>query len=256
MGFDVSYHPISEQEINEWYFDQIEEIKQGQDCPSTAKTLAEAHNIEDFYINKYLDTLNVGAKTDPTDPFNRTHGLYVAVVQGFFRTYFYTRGSAFSFLIEDHPEFIKYTKPWQKVVPFEITNPLSNNITENYCSGVFIPYEQVIELLNDYNDPTNKQILDNFFSEQRIQVFLKALNYCQQHKLGLLEATEVITPNPTNLNESSCYSNLLNCDPDGLVLYAEAAMEQINQYISQFEAAEAAATEPKKKGFFSRFFGK
>ena len=60
--------------------------------------------MEDFYAEKYLDTLRVGAETAPDELFDKSHGFYIAVVQGFFRDYYYTRGSAFSFLVEQKPE--------------------------------------------------------------------------------------------------------------------------------------------------------
>ena len=39
------------------------------------------------------------------------------MIQGFFRDYYYTRGSAFSFLAEEKPEYAQYFTPWAQVVP-------------------------------------------------------------------------------------------------------------------------------------------
>ena len=44
---------------------------------------------------KYLDTLRVGARTAPDELFDKSHGFYIAVIQGFFRDYYYTREAAF-----------------------------------------------------------------------------------------------------------------------------------------------------------------
>ena len=49
-------------------------------------------------------TLRVGAETESNELFDKSHGFYIAVIQGFFRDYYYTRGSAFSFLVEQKPE--------------------------------------------------------------------------------------------------------------------------------------------------------
>ena len=57
------------------------------------------------------------------------------MVQGFFRDYYYTRGSAFSFLAEEKPEYARYFTPWAQVMPTAILNPTENQIVENYCSG-------------------------------------------------------------------------------------------------------------------------
>lgn len=46
---------------------------------------------------------------------------------------------------------------------------------------------------------------------------------------GLLEATEVMEPDPISPNESTSYSNLYHCDRDGVYLYIDMAMKQIAQ---------------------------
>ena len=104
MGYDVSFHPISPEEMREWYFTPLTWVQLGQEEKVLA--LAAQHGIEDFYAEKYLNTLQVGAGTEPDELFDKSHGFYIAVVQGFFRDYYYTRGSGFSFLLEEKPETI------------------------------------------------------------------------------------------------------------------------------------------------------
>ena len=82
MGYDVSFHPISPEEMQEWYFTPLTWIQQGQEEKVLA--LAAQHGIEDFYANKYLDTLRVGSETDANELFDKSHGFYLAVIQGFF----------------------------------------------------------------------------------------------------------------------------------------------------------------------------
>ena len=81
MGYDVSFHPISPDEIQEWHFTPLTWIQQGQEEKVLA--LAMQHGIEDFYAEKYLDTLRVGAETEPDELFDKSHGFYIAVIQGF-----------------------------------------------------------------------------------------------------------------------------------------------------------------------------
>ncbi|MNI03785.1 hypothetical protein D3C73_566930 [compost metagenome] len=82
--------------------------------------------------------------------------------------------------------------------------------------------------MEDYHNKVEiKSELDQLFSEGRISIFLKALNFAKEHGLGLLEATEVVEPQPFDLNESKSYSNLFNCDKEGPLLYQAAAFEQI-----------------------------
>lgn len=261
MGWDISYHPISEKQINEWYFDVL-------DNQELIEKLSTENEIEHFYKEKYKETINVGLETKTDDIFDKSHGYYVAVVQGFFQKFFYTRGSALSF--SENQLLKKYYTGWDKIVSSDkLTSTVNNQIIENYCSGVYIPKDKVVELLNDYekNSEIRKE-LDELFSHDRIKVFLKALNFAKENALGILEATEVIEPNPMDLNNSSCYSNLFNCDPEGAMLYQQATMEQIAEIEKKqnLEAGEISLkaeykvtnVEPKKekKGFWKKLFGK
>lgn len=264
MGFDISYHPISEQEIQTWYFDVLED-------ESSIEKLAQEHDVDEFYVEKYINTVEIAKTTAPTDYFDKTHGYYIAVIQGFFRTYFYTRGTAFSFFIQDKPQFKAYTTPWEDILKVKVPNPIANTLVENYSSGIYINANQVSALLSDYQTKEEvKRELDDFYSHNRINVFLKALTYAKEHNLGLLEATEVIEPNPMNLNESTCYSNLFHCDTEGALLYEEAMFEQLrklegNQGLNDNEILENTerviitheqVVPEKKKSFWQKLFGK
>ena len=112
MGYDVSFHPISPEEMREWYFTPLTWIQQGQEEKVLA--LAAQYGMEDFYAEKYLNTLRVGAETEADELFDKSHGFYIAVIQGFFRDYYYTRGSAFSFLVEQKPEYARYFTSWEQ----------------------------------------------------------------------------------------------------------------------------------------------
>lgn len=272
MGYDISYHPISEKKIINWYFESIAH-------PEQIEALATDHNLDEFYKTKFQDTINAGRQTDQNDYFDKTHGFFIAVVQGFFERYFYTRGAALSFSKNSALE--AYYKKWEDFVPSEfLTKRIHNRLLENYCSGVFIPSAQVVQLLADYqHDGEIKAELDSLFSEGRIAVFLKALQFAQDRGLGLLEATEVVEPQPFDLNESKSYSNLFNCDQEGPLLYQQAAYEQIkdiekrnglpenevvhnvkvetvhSQTIPTAEQQDNEHSTPKEKGFWKRFFG-
>ena len=228
MGYDVSFHPISPEEMQEWYFTPLTWIQQGQEEKVLA--LAAQYGIEDFYAEKYLDTLRVGAETESNELFDKSHGFYIAVIQGFFREYYYTRGSAFSFLLEEKPDYARYFTPWAQVVPTAFPNPAENRIVENYCSGVYLSPNQVMQLLKDIEqDPKVCEDLERIWSNGQIAVLKKALSAAAELGVGLLEATEVVEPNPISPNESTSYSNLYHCDRDGVYLYMDLTMQQLAQ---------------------------
>lgn len=234
MGYDVSFHPISPDEIQEWYFTPLTWIQQGQEEKVLA--LAAQYGIEDFYAEKYLDTLRVGAETESNELFDKSHGFYIAVIQGFFREYYYTRGSAFSFLLEEKPDYARYFTPWAQVVPTAFPNPAENRIVENYCSGVYLSPDQVMQLLKDMEQaPKVCEDLERIWSNGQIAVLKKALSAAAELGAGLLEATEVVEPNPISPNESTSYSNLYHCDRDGVYLYIDTVSAQLADVIGRSE---------------------
>ena len=81
MGYDVSFHPISPEEMREWYFTPLTWIQQGQEGKG-ADPCRTAWN-GGFLWGKYLDTLRVGAGTESNELFDKSHGFYIAVIQGF-----------------------------------------------------------------------------------------------------------------------------------------------------------------------------
>ena len=197
MGYDISYHPIKEIEIKDWYFDTIKD-------ESKIDKFAIDYNIDLQNKEQYKRVIKLAKEIPDTDLFDVRHGYYIAVTQGFFRKYFFTRGSSFSFLIEKIPTFKFYTKKWQDILDFEIKNPINNKFTSNYSSGVYIPFDKVTVLLNDYKDVYNiKTQLNDFFSFGRIDIFLNALNFSIDNQTGLLEATEVVEINPLDLRISA-----------------------------------------------------
>jgi hypothetical protein len=249
MGFDVSYHPISEPELQEWYFAALED-------DSLVDTLAARHGIEDFYRDKYRSTIKTGREVSPEQSFDKTHAFYAAIVQGFFRTYFYIRGGAFSFIVEKNPDYAQYTKPWTEILGRKIAQPVENRIVENYCGGVYIPVDQVSRLLSsiETDAAVRAHLEQGAFGMGTLEIFLKALCFARDGGFGLLEATEVVEPNPLNLNSSESYSNLFHCDTAGPLLYADIAGRQIAEAMKNAPPGDKA--KPGKGGFFRKLFGK
>lgn len=278
MGFDISYHPIGAAEAKRWYFDALEQLRNGAEEAVLAS--ARQTGMDEFYVQKYLDTLKVGLNAEDTELFDKSHGYYTAVVQGFFGKYFYIRGGAFTFLVEAKPEYRRYTETWQDFLGFTPKNPVENQLVENYCAGVIIPNTKTQQLLNDiYSDAKVQADMEEYFSHGRLEIFLDALKYAMENDWSLLEATEVVEPNPLDLNSSGSYSNLFNCDPAGALLYREAVLEQlaeagidpekdsIERQVNHVDAqghvtvekapgnVVAPSTSPRKKGLFGKLFG-
>ncbi len=280
MGFDVSWHPISQKEMFLWYFDRLEEVRAGDRSKLTALArehqLGKAEGNEAFCIARYQEIMDTAAQVGPGESFDKTHSFILAAVQGLFRTYYYTRGGLYSDLAFQRPEMAAYTTSFRKILGERLRNPLQDRIFENYCGGVYIGEDQVPQLLADYESGRAKEALESCFGST-LPVFLKALGHAKAEGLGLLEATDLVVPNPFQLQNTSCSTYLMNCDFDGIALYAATAKAQMEEAIRAQgedpataqvtwemhqsdlppEQAQQSAPpkRPKKKGMFGRLFG-
>ena len=238
MGYDVSYHAIGKDEISQWYFEPLKLAQKG-DFESIAQIAREA-GADEFYVEKYADGFRSALQYGTQGIFNKMHGFHIAVAQGYFREYFYTRGTAFSFLAEQSFKFKPYISDWREVLPAEFlaefSGEIHNEIVENYCCGAYLGADNVQKLLRDYEASGEvKSAVDEFYA-QNLPVFLKALNLARELEVGLLEATEVVEPNPIDLNRSESFSNLFNCDTQGALIYAEIAAQQIGEAMERNNA--------------------
>lgn len=229
MGFDISYHPIGIDQMNAWYFHRLPEVE--REDFSQLQKLGKDIGMDDSHIDKYIETMKVAVTTRPENLFEKHHAYYMAVAQGFFLPYFYTRGTSFSLLLQQAPELKEYTTSWNNIKPENILCPVTDSLVENYSGGIYIGADQVVALLAELErEGKTKEVVSAFF-EGNFPVFIKALKYAKQQDMGLLEASEVVEPNPLDLNRSVSYANLFNCDPTGVVLYQRVAMKQINEAI-------------------------
>lgn len=239
MGYDISYHAIGKDEISQWYFKPLKLAQKG-DFEAIAKIIAREAGMDEFYAEKYADGFRSALQYGTQGIFNKTHGFHLAVAQGYFREYFYTRGTAFSFLAKQSSKFKPYISDWREVLPAEFlaefSGEIHNEIVENYCCGAYLGADNVQKLLRDYEASGEvKSAVDEFYA-QNLPVFLKALNLARELEVGLLEATEVVEPNPIDLNRSESFSNLFNCDTQGALIYAEIAAQQIGEAMQRDKA--------------------
>lgn len=103
-------------------------------------------------------------------------------------------------------------------------------------TGGYLSPDQVIQLLKDMEqDPKVLEDLEGLWSNGQIAVLKKALSAAAKSGVGLLEATEVVEPNPISPNESTSYSNLYHCDRDGVYLYIDAVSGQLADAIGKNE---------------------
>lgn len=224
MDYSVSYHPISTEQMEEWYFDVFEDMGVAETLklriPKEQLKDHKLKTLETYYMDKYKEMIKRSRNLD-YDSFNKWHGYFIAIVQGFFEKFYFVQGSAVS-AIHD-PEFHKtYITAWEDVVPSDYIEDLRSGtrLEGVFSAGAYMSAEQVKKLLNDYdNDAYIKELLDEQFNGQKIAVFLAALKYASQNDQGLLEAAKVIEQSDQVFQEPSCYSNIFNCDVISAAVY-------------------------------------
>jgi len=230
MDLSVSYHPISEEQMRAWYFDVFKDLGAAEDLtvriPQEQLKENDLNELETYYKDKYLEMIKRSRDLDYGN-FNKWHGYFIAVVQGFFEKFYFVHGVAVSSILDR--EFKKtYLTPWEAVIPEDYIEGLEVNSKLNgpFSAGAYIAPEQVKQLLHDYeNDSVIKELLQEQFEGKKIEVFLEALKYASENNQGLIEATKIIEPGEELFEEPSCYSNLFNCDVISAAVYTTELAE-------------------------------
>lgn len=235
MGWDITYHPIAESEICGIYFRALQD-------PARVAALQQQFQVHPFYMEQLEQRFEEARCLDSDVPFGSGHAFYLAVVAGHLRRYQYLRGSALSFFIDD-PVVARYFADWRQLVPVAWKDAAAgNHLQQNYSGGVFIRHAQLQQLRADHAvDAGLRARLDELFSDGRLAVFWTAVDEAIASGCGLLEATEVVEPNPLDLASSTSLSNLLNCSKDGAQLYAEAATAQLAGFLAAHPPPDSPA---------------
>lgn len=237
----ISYHPISEKEIHNWYYNMDFSLIL-DDVNYTMIKTARAEKMDDESLKKYIKTMKKAVKTENNAVFDSTHGFFIAKIQTYFRQAFSVNVS-FSTLIKKKESFKQYTKPWEEILERTADFTFLNSLTtDKPSSGIYIPSEKIIELLKDYKaNLIVKKEIDDFFGSST-NAFIESLNYAKDNNLGLLEANAIWEPEVTNISNDS---------PAEIV-----QIKEINgsQKVKNDIENEVLPKE-EKKSLLSRFFG-
>lgn len=233
MDLSISYHPISKEQMQEWYFDTFEDMGAAQTLKlRIPQTQLKEHSLEDleaYYLEKYKSMIQRSRDLE-YDNFNKWHAYFIAIVQGFFEKFYFVHGSSVSGIL-DKDFHATYVSDWNDIAPSDYIEDLesSKKLVGNFSGGAYIAPEQVKKLLHDYeNDESIKDLLDEQFFGKKIDVFLEALKYASQNNQGLLEATRVIDNSEELFEEPSCFSNVFNCDVISAAVYTSELAEHFD----------------------------
>lgn len=225
MGFDVTYHPVSTEELTSWCIERLPEIRTKNF--EGALRVSQEMRLSEEDTRKYLNLLDQVASFKEDAPFGSNLGFGCAAIQGMFRTFFYTRNSSLTNFFRNNNLSTQYLCSIEEDLGLT-TQASPGFIQENYCAGVWLSAASVKALLALLGeDPVAKQAFEENFPNGQAEVVLDALRLAEAYDLGLLEATDVVEPNPLDLNTSKACTKLENCDAAGALLYRDMALQQL-----------------------------
>ena len=220
MEWHLSYHPLKESEIRDCYFAVL-------DNPTLERQVVQQYALDDASAQRLSEVYHT-ARTSPSTSFQVSHGFSLAIVAGLLRKYWYVHGSTFTSVVEKSPQRRKYKRLWKAMVPPQYQHgPMKDAISTHFSSGAYLSHTGLQQLRIDYaGDARLWAILEDTFSHGRLGVFWQAVDYALDHEMGLLEAADVIMPDPINLHNVPCHANALNCEQEGILLYQQTIAQQ------------------------------
>lgn len=253
---NISYHPISENEINDWYCNlEFQSILDNvyYDIVQNGRKF----QLDEESLKTYLAIMKMAAQNAKLkDNFDQAHGYNIALIQGLFREYFYVKNFSFSNLINEKSYFERYTKKWEDIVSQQITHNTNNRISGSKSSGVYIPESKVVELLQDYNKKGSVQDDINQFFSGYAPIFIKSLEYAKLKKIGLLEACDIISKDFLESGESVFDIIIENCDEESLNFApVEKTTSSKTQKVVETEKNQQPSKKTEKKGIWKKLFG-
>lgn len=183
---NIGYYPIKENEIKEVIkmiylyhkkdFDNLDEIMNN-------------YNVNDSKKKSIYESFEKCLLNKDSKYFDVFYGVCIAEVQKIFRGHFNLEDKSITQFIIKYPVFNKYTKKLDEFIKFKNNKyEFVNYLKFPQSSGVYIPYEKIKEIYNDYySDNQIRKFIDTYYDEYSDK-FLDILDYCLKNKCGLLEA--------------------------------------------------------------------
>lgn len=192
MGYPMTYHPISPDEMLQWYFEPLDNAER-------INKLAEKYGFQAESFHEFFtygrDHLCSESEYLSELWFEETHGVMLASAQTFFAPYYLILDGVFSELLENHANlFEKYCLPIHGFVPekFRCMKFYDRLGEEERSSGVYIPPNQAKQLLHDlHNDSEIAVALLKAFDPNGFLLLYSALQDAVDTGRGLLEAVEI-----------------------------------------------------------------
>jgi hypothetical protein len=209
VGFDVTFHPVSADELRRFLFDVIAD---GSLAAERAGELAEDAKHRNLLLKLYGSFPEWLAEPAPVP---NTFAFAAAIIAGFLHPYWYARGTALTLLAEGHlPEMGGLFVPLGRVEPGPLASLPDDSrglFHGNESASGFVPPQRIAraqELLESLADRPGRgplSMLETVVDEESLQSLRAVMRCCREHALGLIEATDLVV-----LFSGQCVSNYDN----------------------------------------------
>jgi len=200
MGFDVTFHPIGADQLRHFLFDVLDDGSLAAARAAELSAEPKHRKVLDQLYESFPEWL--AGRGDP--PVGNSFAVVAAVIAGFLHPYWYARGTALTFLAEEHlPEIKSLFVPLGRLGPGPLAalpDESRGMIYGNESASGFIPPQKIaraqelLESLGDRPGRAGLSLLETAVDEEGVESLQAALLYCRERGLGMVEAADVVVP--------------------------------------------------------------
>lgn len=228
MGFDITFHPVSKDEIDYYVFSVADnpELAELRVSELTDDPDEQDYIMDAYYSNfsMWIDEIKELSKQDNAPHFASRFGFATAGIIGYIRPFWYSRGQAISFLARKSENVKTLIIPLTQIARGSVKDlPDSSNgiISQNYMSSGFIDnIDKLEELLDSLSQPKGwkkiyqgnwrqgESLLEELFFEDGVTALHNVIEYARINKLGLMEAADIYGPSGSGTKDENCQTPL------------------------------------------------
>jgi len=188
MGLDVTFHPVSVEDLQRFLFDVFE-------APAVASRLPELTPnaaLRELIIAEYA---KFERWQEEDAPLEATYAMLAATLAGARHPYWYSRGDSLSGLASEDPGIDSLFVPFTKLAhgPFrDLPNPSAGRITENYTASDIVPAQALPQFAARLSDLAD--VLRETWDDENLASLHATVRYAREKGLGLMEVGDLVVP--------------------------------------------------------------
>lgn len=201
MGHDITFHPVSRKDLQRYVFDIADDPSLAADrAAEVASNEVDVTQILELY-GSFPVWLEKAASGETT--VSETFAFACAAIAGYRHPFWFARGCAVGFLVEDAPAIGELFQPIPTVASgrvSELPDSSAGVLTRNNAaSGIvrqsaFDTLRARLSELETVEGEFADDALHDVFGDAGLDALNRAIRYADQHGLDLIEGSEVVIP--------------------------------------------------------------